>query len=86
MSLPEPELKKIKLTDLSPNHYNPQEMPKDKYKGLVGHMRSVGFTDPLKIRPRDEGEDPEDIKTLMFWWMANIDYAHSLRYSLMRLK
>jgi hypothetical protein len=74
MSLPEPELKKIKLTDLSPNDYNPQEMPKDKYTGLVAHMRSVGFTDPLKVRPREEN-DPEIIKSPY----VLVDGEHRLR-------
>lgn len=74
MSLPLPEIKKIKITDLSPNDYNPQEMPKDKYKGLVGHMRSVGFTDPLKIRSKGD-EDPETIKTPY----VLVDGEHRLR-------
>ena len=74
MSLPLPEIKKIKIIDLSPNLYNPQEMPKDKYKGLVGHMRSVGFTDPLKIRLKGV-DDPEIIKTPY----VLVDGEHRLR-------
>jgi len=62
MSLPNPDLKEIEILNLTPNDYNPQEMPKDKYKGLVAHMRSVGFTDPLKVRPKGAG-DPDDINT-----------------------
>jgi len=74
MGLPVPEIKKVRIADLSPNDYNPQELPKDKYKGLVGHMRSVGFTDPLKIRPRGD-EDPETITTPY----VLVDGEHRLR-------
>jgi len=74
MGLPEPDLKKIKIVDLSPNDYNPQEMAKDKYKGLVNHIRSVGFTDPLKIRVTNkELGDPQDTPYVL------VDGEHRLR-------
>jgi hypothetical protein len=74
MSSPRPDFKRIKIVEISPNDYNPQEMPKDKYQGLVGHMRSVGFTDPLKVRPVDkEGGDPQDTPFVM------VDGEHRLR-------
>lgn len=51
-----PEIVDIDMKDISPNNYNPQEMPKDKFLGLVRHIRSVGFTDPIKIRAKDESD------------------------------
>ena len=75
MSLPDPEIKKIKIIDISPNDYNPQEMPKEKYRGLVGHLRAVGFSGTLHVRPRDEKEDPDTIKTPY----VLVDGEHRLR-------
>lgn len=74
MSLPVPEIRKIKIIDISFNHYNPQEMPKEKFKGLVSHIRVTGFNMPLNIRPRTE-DDPESIKTPY----VLVDGEHRLR-------
>jgi hypothetical protein len=50
-------------------------MPKEKYQGLVGHLRAVGFSGTLHVRPREEGEDPETIKTPY----VLVDGEHRLR-------
>lgn len=72
--LSEPVIKKIKITDISPNDYNPQEMPKEKFKGLVSHIRATGFNSPLNIRPKTE-DDPDSITTPF----VLVDGEHRLR-------
>ena len=45
-----PESNLIKIVDISPNLYNPQEMSKSMMSGLIANMRKHGFTDPIKVR------------------------------------
>jgi len=72
--IPTAERKEIAITNISPNDYNPQEMAKDKYKGLVSHIRAVGFQSPLVVRERI-ADDPESIKTEY----VLVDGEHRLR-------
>ena len=70
------ESRTIPIIDISPNDYNSQEMAKDKYRGLVSHIREVGFTDPIKVRKvRHDFGDPETLQTE---WVI-IDGEHRLR-------
>ena len=69
-----PELKEIEIGKISPNDYNPNEEVKAKYRALVNHLTSVGFTDPLKVRPREAG-DPD---TILTEWVM-VDGEHRLR-------
>ena len=44
------EKKIIKLSDISPNTYNAQEMSLSVMKSLVANIKKHGFTDPIKVR------------------------------------
>lgn len=58
--LPKPEIKEIKIVEIAPNDYNPQELSNDIFKGLVKHIQARGFTAPINVRPLDkEGGDPQ---------------------------
>ena len=56
------EKKLVSIIDISPNLYNPQEMKKSTYSGLIANIQKHGFTDPIKIRPVLE-EEKKDIDT-----------------------
>jgi len=41
------EIKIKKLSEITENDYNPNEIPEDKYKSLVENIKQFGFLQPI---------------------------------------
>lgn len=47
---------KIKITDITPNSFNPNEMEERQYKKLIHKIKSVGYTQPIEVRLIKNGQ------------------------------
>lgn len=64
----------LDIDQISPNDYNPQEMPKDIFRSLVAHIKARGFAGPIRVR-ETAPNDPKTIKTKY----VVVDGEHRLR-------